>query len=923
MVSRERKTDGVAGKLAVVGLLVLAACVLVTFTSTTLTVTRAASTEESRAAARIYRLHGYVMGVGALAGVLVCASSVFVAIRQLCRGAALWSGLLFLAGAAAVAASGDLLWGTCTGATVESLPVAGHWRSRLSAIALAGASAVWAFRCWRGQWQRIKTGEWKDAEGRIATCLKRTGWRELLGCLPGMIVSAGIVAVVVAAPVGWVVFHNAGQKTPALFGAVALGSAGVVLFCILQCLVLSGILTLLIALARSGWICGIVSLTIGFIAGMSAFLFAYCGLSLSFMDELEALNMTTLVGAVLFGPGLFFGVALSGNLLELSSGPRYPRNLRDLIRICILAGVLLPVLPVIKRIRGRIRPSRPVVAAGCAAIVLGIAILVLNLFPRVRDFLDRIELLLVTLIVLLMVLLGHVIAPPAGNWRTRLATLVVLVGVCVFIVVYSEGAMAYVRPDVFRYDPLGKCSLHVIEKVMLPVNAPAKFGAEFTVPRLLAPPTKRRAVMDKLKQSRPLIILVIWDACRKDHTSIFGYRRTKPPLLPTTPNLDRHRDQLLRFSNAFSQGTATTCSMRHLFTGRYSSRWMLKPKGVAPFWLNELMRCGYHSFFLNIIGSDYNGLSLGAFYRDMPKELRSRLEIIRYPGCAAAAGEEKVPAGTKATAQRSETGPGKIRFLECNQQDEREAVRDLLALLKTRAETKAAGCFAYIHMNASHTPWRRYEEVEDFGDDEQNRYDQAIRYSDFVTGELIRGLKELSMWDDAVLIVTADHGTGLKDHGVFGGYHPWREQVSIPLVVKLPGVRGRRIDALVGLFDIGPTFMDIFAPEKLSRYEGRSLWPIILGQQRWNDRVLFGLNSFADCYFLVQADGLHYIRHRPYRYEQLFNWRTDPHQKRDLMRIDKRAADRVRSRMDWFLNVYGRGRSFNDPYHYKRPPHRS
>ncbi|MCY2924199.1 MAG: sulfatase-like hydrolase/transferase, partial [Planctomycetota bacterium] len=258
------------------------------------------------------------------------------------------------------------------------------------------------------------------------------------------------------------------------------------------------------------------------------------------------------------------------------------------------------------------------------------------------------------------------------------------------------------------------------------------------------------------------------------------------------------------------------------------------------------------------------------------------------------------------------------KLVECNRQNEQRSVEDLLAFIDTRPDG-GKGTFAYLHPDATHSPWTRFSEVEDFGDNEKDRYDQCVRYCDFVTGKLIDGLKKRGLWDQAIFIMMADHGTGLMEHGVYGGFHPWFEQIHVPLVIKLPGVKGRQIDTMVGLMDLGPTLSAIFSDAPADRYEGRSLWPVILQNQTWPDRILFGLNAFADCYYLLTADGLHYIKHRGNQYEQLFHWRDDPGEKRNFMGADAPGSQRAQKLMNWFLKDYGRGRNYNDPDHYEPP----
>ncbi len=920
--------DVTIGRFVVVGLLVLAAALFCVIVNATLTGKGAASKEESRAVERIDYLHPFITYTGALAGVLVCAWSLIAAGAQFGRSTRGWSALLLVAAAAALVACHTLLLEMVRGAGADDFPMAEHWRSQLAVAALAVACAIWALRCWHIQGQRIHSNLWASAETRIENCLKRATWRDLLHCLVKLFLSAGLMGLLVGAPVAWIAIARTNEPPSGFIGVITLSAAGVVLFSLLQCVVLGAILAGLVIFVRLGYASQRAALAIGMIAALFATIFLFGGLSLSFYQEFRELRMLFVAGVALLTVGLFFGVAVSHNLLDLCRERDRPRGLGDLVRIVILSGVLIGVLPLIRRITGRVRPTRSVVATG--AIVLSAMILILLpwLFPGVRDFLDRIEFFLVSIIVLLIVLLGHVIAPVTnGNRKVRLAALGVLVATSGLLVAYSysNSAMSHVRPQVFQHNPLGKCSLHIVERVIgsSTSNPDPVSALPDKTPRFKASPTKREAIMDELRTRRPLIIFIIWDAARPDRMSFYGYRRTKPPLLPTTPMLDANRGAFVQFTNAFSQATATSCSMRHFFTGRYSSRWMLRDKGVGAFWTNELMRAGYDTFFLNIIGSDYNGISLDAFSRDMPDDLKSRLELLDCDGCAKHERNANAPRRLASTRESDAEQNGKINFVECNRQDERQTVRDLLAMLETKKDSGGAGSFAYIHMDATHTPWRKHAGIVDYGDEKQDLYDNSMRYEDTVTGELIAGLKKLGMWRQTVFILTADHGTGLGDHTTYGGYHPYLEQIRIPLLIKIPGVTGRRVDALVGLFDVGPTLVDAFRSQHANDYEGRSLWPVILEGEKWNDRLLFGLDSFADNYYLVHADGLHYIRHREFDYEQLFNWKTDPLEKTNLINVDRPATIRARTLMDWFLNVYGRGRTFNDPHHYSgssKPP---
>jgi arylsulfatase A-like enzyme len=94
----------------------------------------------------------------------------------------------------------------------------------------------------------------------------------------------------------------------------------------------------------------------------------------------------------------------------------------------------------------------------------------------------------------------------------------------------------------------------------------------------------------------------------------------------------------------------------------------------------------------------------------------------------------------------------------------------------------------------------------------QSWYDGAIAYLDHCIQDLMQFLKELKVWDDTLLIITADHGENFGDHGL--GYHLfclYDSLLHVPLLMSYPrlGQLRRRIDSLVSLTDVLPTVLDL------------------------------------------------------------------------------------------------------------------
>ena len=66
-------------------------------------------------------------------------------------------------------------------------------------------------------------------------------------------------------------------------------------------------------------------------------------------------------------------------------------------------------------------------------------------------------------------------------------------------------------------------------------------------------------------------------------------------------------------------------------------------------------------------------------------------------------------------------------------------------------------------------------------------YDGEIRFTDEHIGEVEAKLRELGLWDDTLIVITADHGEEFHEHG--GWWHGttlYEEQIHVPLLVKWP-----------------------------------------------------------------------------------------------------------------------------------------
>ena len=113
-------------------------------------------------------------------------------------------------------------------------------------------------------------------------------------------------------------------------------------------------------------------------------------------------------------------------------------------------------------------------------------------------------------------------------------------------------------------------------------------------------------------------------------------------------------------------------------------------------------------------------------------------------------------------------------------------------------------------MSQAHWPGgiERHSTMVNYHEYWQARYDAGVRQLDFYLDELRTGLADRGLWDDAYVIVTADHGEAFQEHGYWDHGHTVHEvELHVPLILRWPGKlrAGRRVSRQISLVDLLPT----------------------------------------------------------------------------------------------------------------------
>ncbi len=109
----------------------------------------------------------------------------------------------------------------------------------------------------------------------------------------------------------------------------------------------------------------------------------------------------------------------------------------------------------------------------------------------------------------------------------------------------------------------------------------------------------------------------------------------------------------------------------------------------------------------------------------------------------------------------------------------------------------------------------------------------AVAYLDAGLALLVDHLRKQHLLDAVTLIVTAEYGLPLGEHGVVGNVRPWphEELVHGPLIVRLPGAprAGRRVAALTQAVDLMPTLLALLGLTPPTVH-GQDLVPLLRGE---------------------------------------------------------------------------------------------
>ena len=305
--------------------------------------------------------------------------------------------------------------------------------------------------------------------------------------------------------------------------------------------------------------------------------------------------------------------------------------------------------------------------------------------------------------------------------------------------------------------------------------APAAKAASAT-----AKPAQVATVRGPRRPERSVLLLTV-DALRADRLGIHGHRGR------TSPNLDRWARGAAVFERGYCQIPHTSASLTSLLTGSYRAALGRGAAAMRVRTLPEVLR-------------RYN-YKTAAFFPPSVFYIHRQ----RY-----------------AAYERSRYGFEYVKYQHLNAA---QRVDQVLAYLRQQRPRRF---MVWAHFFDPHEPYLSHPGLER-GRRAEDRYDSEVAYVDQHLGRLLKYVQQHH--PETIVALTADHGEAFGEHGAhYHGSALFDPQVRVPLIVRVPGVRGRRVAGPAQVIDLPLTLLSVLDVPAPATMSGTDLGPWLAGE---------------------------------------------------------------------------------------------
>lgn len=283
------------------------------------------------------------------------------------------------------------------------------------------------------------------------------------------------------------------------------------------------------------------------------------------------------------------------------------------------------------------------------------------------------------------------------------------------------------------------------------------------------------------------VVLIVCDGLRADHLGCYGYARNTSPFLS---ELVKDKKAVL-VRDVYASGAATVVGVPSLLLSRY---W----PGCSPYGFNLvklLHHAGYGTHVL-VSGAHREWYNIASFYLHDCDSYFDGKDSKQY-------------------------------YFK----DDRVLTEGLQGIAANHSKPQ----FFYFHLQSPHETaflrdtfavFQPYKTITTAGKEValRNAYDNKVLQADATISEILKTLQRRGILQNAVVMITADHGQGLGEHGVWG-HVDWlyQPQVKIPLIVMDDSLSFYKNTEFARQIDVAATIADRVGLRIPETWQGRSL----------------------------------------------------------------------------------------------------
>lgn len=165
-----------------------------------------------------------------------------------------------------------------------------------------------------------------------------------------------------------------------------------------------------------------------------------------------------------------------------------------------------------------------------------------------------------------------------------------------------------------------------------------------------------------------------------------------------------------------------------------------------------------------------------------------------------------------------------------------------------------------------------------------------------------------------IFIYMSDHGDQIGDKGFFGKQTFFDKSIRIPLIIEIPGYKGRRISSPVSIMDIGPTLCALNDTLPYPSSDGKPFTDLLYSEDKERAVVSEYYDSSKDvCSYgrMIFADGYKLISYKGYENgDLLFDFHHDFEESENLVKQKPDVYAKLKTMLDGDERLSDRGTDY-------------